>query len=326
MPKQNNLEGSGAVETDARTPDQEEHEDINEKAKNEKIGGTATSTTTTTNQEISGLSTSKQTLKRARKKAREDDKSAKDLANEQVPSVEKYLKESEDPSKKKKRDTDPPSSSMIYYYFHLFCEKGECKGSAGYHSPRIYLVVFLPWSMIHYYFISICEKGDCKGAAGYHNPRIYLVVFLTWSKNAPKLILHCVRHVEVECLLELLSKKEFCVIVCKGESVYTIVQIYLVEERESNFRLAAMLKDLKLILRKNFVVNHGDRHIDNARQVLDVLQGNLQLNPLDLKAASDEKDVLEVFSSLIRIDETQKKQKSRVQWLALGDNNNVFFP
>lgn len=56
-----------------------------------------------------------------------------------------------------------------------------------------------------------------------------------------------------------------------------------------------------------------------ARQQMESLQGLCSLNVGDDNLRNQEKEAITVFMELSAAEEAFKKQKSRVNWLALGD-------
>ncbi|KAF6149957.1 hypothetical protein GIB67_008678, partial [Kingdonia uniflora] len=64
----------------------------------------------------------------------------------------------------------------------------------------------------------------------------------------------------------------------------------------------------------------------NARNKLDIIQHDLRNDPLNDLYTVGETEAMKEFTPWVRAEESLKKQKSRVDWLGLGDGNTVFFP
>lgn len=62
-----------------------------------------------------------------------------------------------------------------------------------------------------------------------------------------------------------------------------------------------------------------------AKKELEEVQKQIQVNPLCPHLAQKEKVVVRHYSKVARYEESEKHQKSRVQWLKLGDSNTSFF-
>lgn len=87
------------------------------------------------------------------------------------------------------------------------------------------------------------------------------------------------------------------------------------------------LKRLKTVLRdfnKNFYSGISTK-VAHAREELTQFQSHCSQNPCDLVLTELERDLYLKFIDLSLAEESFKKQKSRVQWLALGDQNTKFF-
>ncbi|KAH7866733.1 hypothetical protein Vadar_024219 [Vaccinium darrowii] len=91
--------------------------------------------------------------------------------------------------------------------------------------------------------------------------------------------------------------------------------------------LCSKLQRLKPVLRafnKRFFSQIGERVLQ-ARQELTHVQEQCFQSPFDGALADMEKELYLKFIDLSQAEEAFKKQKSRVQWLALGDQNTRFF-
>lgn len=65
--------------------------------------------------------------------------------------------------------------------------------------------------------------------------------------------------------------------------------------------------------------------VKNAKLQLDVLQKEMGSNPLNPSIQAEEKDAFRQYLILSRAEESLAKQKSRIQWLKLGDLCTSFF-
>ncbi|KAI8572120.1 hypothetical protein RHMOL_Rhmol01G0173700 [Rhododendron molle] len=85
-------------------------------------------------------------------------------------------------------------------------------------------------------------------------------------------------------------------------------------------RLKFVLKDLNFKCFSNIC-----SRVAQAREELSQVQSLCFSNPFDATLCAKEKEVLRTFMELSLAEEEFKKQKSRVQWLSLGDHNTRFF-
>ncbi|XP_074346869.1 uncharacterized protein LOC141685677 [Apium graveolens] len=90
-------------------------------------------------------------------------------------------------------------------------------------------------------------------------------------------------------------------------------------------QFSARLKHTKLLLRK-FNKDHGNIHsnVQTARVNLEHLQASLS-SSVDNDKLNEEKNLISNLNLALAQEESLLKQKARVKWLQLGDNNNSFF-
>ena len=62
-----------------------------------------------------------------------------------------------------------------------------------------------------------------------------------------------------------------------------------------------------------------------AKARLDTLQRQIQDSPTDPHLCKEEVMAVKVYGDLCRAEESFFRQKSRIQWLNLGDQNTEFF-
>ncbi|KAJ6360602.1 hypothetical protein OIU77_004591 [Salix suchowensis] len=91
--------------------------------------------------------------------------------------------------------------------------------------------------------------------------------------------------------------------------------------------LLTKLQQVKAVL-KSFH-KHQTSNMSNkvyfAKQAWDQAQVALDMNPTDVSLQHNERTAATLYASLCKDEEAICKQKSRVQWLQLGDKNTIFF-
>lgn len=86
------------------------------------------------------------------------------------------------------------------------------------------------------------------------------------------------------------------------------------------------LKLVKVALRNWSKQKFGDFHQTNVtRNHLEGIQSSLDTNACDDSLCRMDKDTRDEFKKIIAMEESMLKQKSRIKWLNLGDQNNRFF-
>lgn len=89
------------------------------------------------------------------------------------------------------------------------------------------------------------------------------------------------------------------------------------------FQVVCRLKNVKKALVKwkkpNFVGFGSQVH--QAKQVVELLQTRLQLDPFDAATRSQERVAVASYTKLANTEESMIRQKSRVQKIDLGDQN-----
>ena len=93
------------------------------------------------------------------------------------------------------------------------------------------------------------------------------------------------------------------------------------------YRLTRKLRSVKNRLKAfNFIVfTNVQKKVVEARETLYRAQADLLSNPNDSDLVGNERMCLKEFHDLARAEEGFLKQKSRIQWLKLGDQNSYFF-
>lgn len=93
------------------------------------------------------------------------------------------------------------------------------------------------------------------------------------------------------------------------------------------FRICCKLRSLKPLLKTLNKKDFSDisSRVLYARDELEIAQIKLNKDPLSLQKQSSERNLFKKYSDLCKVEESFAKQKSRVQWLSLGDRNSSFF-
>lgn len=93
------------------------------------------------------------------------------------------------------------------------------------------------------------------------------------------------------------------------------------------FKLYAKLKAMKKILKANNEELYGGikQRVIQARVRLDQAQREVLSSLSKAACVREEKECLHEYISISKAEEAFLKQKSRNQWLNLGDQNNLYF-
>ena len=65
--------------------------------------------------------------------------------------------------------------------------------------------------------------------------------------------------------------------------------------------------------------------LNEAKEALEECQHLLDANPTDNTLRLQEKDIIKSYTRALQAEEDFLKQKSRIQWLHVGDRNSSYF-
>ena len=93
------------------------------------------------------------------------------------------------------------------------------------------------------------------------------------------------------------------------------------------FRVCRKLRNLKHILKNLNKENIGEvaSRVLNAKNELESIQLELDKNPNDVNLQNSERVQYLLYNDLLKVEESEMRQKTRVQWLEVGDKNSSFF-
>ncbi|KAL5861831.1 hypothetical protein ACOSQ4_003127 [Xanthoceras sorbifolium] len=93
------------------------------------------------------------------------------------------------------------------------------------------------------------------------------------------------------------------------------------------FQLCKKLKRLKVEVKKlnRECYSNLSSRVQQAKHDLESVQWDIQRRPTNVSLHEEESRLVKLYGDLSRDEESFLRQKSRVQWINLGDRNSKFF-